>query len=78
MRDIPVVLSGYKLTVVERIRRVSPTRLEIETVLTDPEAFVVPFTIRRAYVPMPPGSRFAGRHQGSVKLKALMPGFCHE
>ena len=47
-----------KLTVVERIRRVSPTRLEIETVLTDPEAFAVPFTIRRGYVPMPPGSRF--------------------
>jgi hypothetical protein len=47
-----------KLTVVERIRRVSPTRLEIEAILTDPEAFVVPFTIRRAYVPMPPGSRF--------------------
>ena len=33
-----------KLTAVERIRRVSPTRLEIETTLTDPEAFVVPFT----------------------------------
>jgi hypothetical protein len=47
-----------KLTAVERIRRVSPTRLEIETTLTDPEAFVVPFTIKRAYVPMPPGSRF--------------------
>jgi hypothetical protein len=47
-----------KLTVVERIRRVSPSRLEIETVLTDPEAFAVPFTIKRAYVPMPPGSRF--------------------
>ena len=47
-----------KLTVVERIRRVNPTRLEIETTLTDPEAFVVPFTMRRGYVPMPPGSRF--------------------
>jgi hypothetical protein len=47
-----------KLTAVERIRRVSPTRLEIETTLTDPEAFVVPFTFKRAYVPMPPGSRF--------------------
>jgi hypothetical protein len=47
-----------KLTVVERIRRVSPTRLEIETTMTDPEAFVVPYTIKRAYVPMPPGSRF--------------------
>lgn len=47
-----------KLTAVERIRRVSPTRLEIETTLTDPEAFVTPFTIKRAYVPMPPGSRF--------------------
>ena len=47
-----------KLTVVERIRRVSPTRLEIETVLTDPEAFVAPYTIKRAYTPMPPGSRF--------------------
>jgi hypothetical protein len=47
-----------KLTAVERIRRVSPTRLEIETTLTDPEAFVVPYTIKRAYVPMPPGSRF--------------------
>lgn len=47
-----------KLTAVERIRRVSPTRLEIEMTLTDPEAFEEPFTIRRAYVPMPPGSRF--------------------
>jgi hypothetical protein len=47
-----------KLTAVERIRRVSPTRLEIETTLTDPEAFLVPFTMRRGYVPMPPGSRF--------------------
>jgi hypothetical protein len=47
-----------KLTAVERIRRVSPTRLEIEMTLTDPEAFVAPFTIKRAYVPMPPGSRF--------------------
>jgi hypothetical protein len=47
-----------KLTVVERIRRVSPTRLEIETTLTDPEAFMAPYTIRRAYTPMPPGSRF--------------------
>jgi hypothetical protein len=47
-----------KLTVVERIRRVSPTRLEIETTLTDPEAFVEPYTIRRAYTSMPPGSRF--------------------
>jgi hypothetical protein len=47
-----------KLTVVERIRRVSATRMEIETTLTDPEAFVVPYTIRRAYTPMPPGSRF--------------------
>ncbi len=47
-----------KMTVVERIRRVSPTRLEIETTLTDPEAFKEPYTIRRAYTPMPPGSRF--------------------
>ena len=47
-----------RLTVVERIRRVSPTRLEIETVLTDPEAFVAPYTVRRAYTPMSPGSRF--------------------
>ena len=47
-----------KLTAVERIRKVSPTRLEIETTLTDPEAFVVPYTLKRAYVPMPPGSRF--------------------
>jgi len=47
-----------KLTAVERIRRASPTRLEIEMTLTDPEAFEEPFTIRRAYVPMPPGSRF--------------------
>jgi hypothetical protein len=47
-----------KLTVVERIRRVSATRMEIETTLTDPEAFVVPYIIRRAYTPMPPGSRF--------------------
>jgi hypothetical protein len=47
-----------KLTAVERFRRVSPTRLEIETTLTDPEAFVHPFTMKRAYVPMPVGSRF--------------------
>ncbi len=47
-----------KLTAVEKIRRVSPTRLEIETTLTDPEAFAMPYTMRRAYVPMPPGSRF--------------------
>lgn len=47
-----------KLTVVEKIRRTSPTRLEIEMTLTDPEAFEEPWTIRRAYVPMPPGSRF--------------------
>src|SRR3569833_536418 len=47
-----------KLTATEKIRRVSPARLEIETTLTDPEAFAVPYTLRRAYVPMPPGSRF--------------------
>ena len=47
-----------KMTAVERFRRVSPTRLEVETTLTDPEAFVTPFTTKRAYVPMPPGSRF--------------------
>ena len=47
-----------KLTVVERIRLVNPKRLEIETVLTDPEAFLAPYTIRRAYTPMPAGSRF--------------------
>jgi hypothetical protein len=47
-----------KLTAIEKIRRVSPTRLEIETTLTDPEAFAVPYVMHRAYVPMPPGSRF--------------------
>jgi hypothetical protein len=47
-----------KMTAVERIRRVSPTRIEIETTLTDPEAFVTPFTMKRAYVPMSRGSRF--------------------
>jgi hypothetical protein len=47
-----------QLTVVERIRRVSEDRLEIEMTLTDPEAFEEPFVIRRAYVPMPKGSRF--------------------
>nr|PZN62156.1 MAG: hypothetical protein DIU62_12595 [Pseudomonadota bacterium] len=47
-----------KLTVVEKIRRVAPDRLEIEMTLTDPEAFLEPYTIKRAYVPMPPGSRF--------------------
>jgi hypothetical protein len=47
-----------KLTVVERIKRVSPTRLEIQTTLTDPEALQEPFVINRAYSPMPPGSRF--------------------
>jgi hypothetical protein len=46
------------LTAVEKIRRVSPTRLEIEMTLTDPEAFLAPYTVKRAYVPMPPGSRF--------------------
>lgn len=47
-----------KLTAVEKIRRVSPTRLEIEMTLTDPEAFLAPYTMKRAYVPMPTGSRF--------------------
>ena len=47
-----------KLTALEKIRRVSPARLEIETTLTDPEAFAVPYTMHRAYVPRPPGSRF--------------------
>ena len=47
-----------KLTAVERFRRISPTRLEIETTLTDPEAFVTPFKTKTAYVLMPPGSRF--------------------
>lgn len=47
-----------KLTVLEKIRRVSPMRLEIEMTLTDPEAFLAPYTIKRAYVPMPQGSRF--------------------
>jgi hypothetical protein len=47
-----------KLTVVERIKRVSPTRLEIESTLTDPEALTEPYVMRRAYKPMPPGSRF--------------------
>jgi hypothetical protein len=47
-----------KLTAVEKYRRVSPTRLEVETTLTDPEAFVAPFTMKRVFVPMPPGSRF--------------------
>ena len=47
-----------KLTVVERIKRVSPTRLEIETTMTDPEALEEPYVINRAYTPMPPGSRF--------------------
>jgi hypothetical protein len=46
------------MTMVERIRRVGPARLEIETTMTDPEAFAVPFTFKRAYVSMPPGSRF--------------------
>src|SRR5690348_15946711 len=46
-----------KLTAVERIRRTGPARLEIEMTLTDPEAFKVPYTIRRAYRPMPPGRR---------------------
>ncbi len=47
-----------KLTVVERIRRVNPKRLEIETTMTDPEALQEPYVIHRAYTPMPPGSRF--------------------
>lgn len=47
-----------KLTVVERIKRVDPTRLEIETTMNDPEALQEPYVIHRAYTPMPPGSRF--------------------
>jgi hypothetical protein len=47
-----------KLTAVEKYRRVGPARLEVETTLTDPEAFVAPFTMKRVFVPMPPGSRF--------------------
>lgn len=47
-----------KLTVLERIKLVNPQRMEIEMTLTDPEAFKKPFIINRAYVPMPPGSRF--------------------
>lgn len=47
-----------KLTVLERIKLANPKRIEIETTLTDPEAFKAPFTINRAYVPMPKGSRF--------------------
>jgi len=47
-----------KLTAVEKYRLVNPTRLEVETTLTDPEAFVTPFTMKRVFVPMPPGSRF--------------------
>jgi hypothetical protein len=47
-----------KLTAVEKYRRVGPGRLEVETTLTDPEAFLAPFTMKRAYVSMPPGSRF--------------------
>jgi len=43
---------------VEKYRLVNPTRLEVETTLTDPEAFVTPFTMKRVFVPMPPGSRF--------------------
>jgi hypothetical protein len=47
-----------QLTVVERIKRTSPTRLEIQTTMTDPEALEEPYVIQRAYTPMPPGSRF--------------------
>lgn len=47
-----------KLSVVERMKRVGPTRLEIETTMTDPEALQEPYVIRRAYTPMPAGSRF--------------------
>ena len=47
-----------KLTAVEKYRRVGPGRLEVETTLTDPEAFLAPFTMKRVFVPMPPGSRF--------------------
>jgi hypothetical protein len=35
--------------------------MEIETTLTDPEAFVVPFTMKRAYVPSA-GQPFRGVH----------------
>jgi hypothetical protein len=47
-----------KLTAVERIRRTGPDRLEIDTVLTDPEAFTAPFAMHRVYIRMAPGSRF--------------------
>jgi hypothetical protein len=47
-----------KVTAVERYRLVNPKRLEVETTLTDPEAFLEPFVMKRVFVPMPPGSRF--------------------
>ena len=47
-----------KITAVERYHLVNPKRLEVETVLTDPEAFQEPFVMKRVFVPMPPGSRF--------------------
>ena len=38
-----------KLHVVERLRRVSPTVMEISTTLTDPEALTQPFKFKRTY-----------------------------
>ena len=47
-----------ELTAVERIRRVSPTKLEVQTPLTDPKAFEEPYKMTRNFVAMPSGSRF--------------------
>jgi hypothetical protein len=47
-----------RLTAVERFKLINPARLEVETTLTDPEAFQEPFVFKRIFVPMPAGSRF--------------------
>jgi hypothetical protein len=46
------------LTAVEKIRRVSATKLEVQTTLTDPKAFEEPYKMTRTFVEMPHGSRF--------------------
>jgi hypothetical protein len=47
-----------KLTVVERYRRIGPTKIEDKMVMTDPEAFTQPYAVTRTYTMMPAGSRF--------------------
>jgi hypothetical protein len=56
--DVNGIPFSDKLTVTERFRRVTPTRLEVIQTMTDPEAFTAPYTVTRNYGLAPPGSRF--------------------